>query len=77
VTIWGDGESNGTNGDARGGRQRRRVDGLGDDNENYFRGSYRNDVVDCRWRCDVGRNDQEGILLEEYHVADWSMNEGP
>jgi hypothetical protein len=57
----------------------RRVDGLGDGDGDYFRGSNRNDDVDSRWRCDVERSNQKGILFERYSIAisDWSMNEDP
>jgi hypothetical protein len=57
--------------------RRRRVDGFGDGDGDYFRGSNRNDVVDSRCRCDVERSNQKGILLERYRVADWSMDEDP
>jgi hypothetical protein len=53
----------------------RRVDGLGDGDENHFGGLNRNEAVDGQWRHNAGKDDQGGILFEEYRIADWSMNE--
>jgi hypothetical protein len=51
------------------------ADGPGNGDGGYFRDPNETDVDGSRWRRDVGKCGRDEMLLEEYRIADWSIEE--